>query len=207
MSSSLFADLSNWNDHFNVVAYHAAGHRIVALKASEGVDFIDHRHRAWALQAHSHGLIVAHYHYGRPDRTSGAEEAAFFLHVTAGVRGPYDYLVYDGERAANGSFGLDAAHCRDFDKHIREHTRYHTVLYASSSQATPDALGDSPWKRYWEANYSQQADSHFKDMETMARQFTDGIIGPEPHSIAGVGQCDVNVARGSLLQRIHQHTH
>src|ERR1700722_5693356 len=134
MSNPLFADISSNNPTFNAKEYAAAGHVIVAIKASEGTSFADPKHRGWCLAAGMHHLAVIHYHFGRPDRSSGSEEADFFLEVTKGLLGPRDYVVYDGERASNGEFGLDPAHCRDFDRTIQARTRFHTILYASASQ-------------------------------------------------------------------------
>jgi GH25 family lysozyme M1 (1,4-beta-N-acetylmuramidase) len=195
----LFADLSNNNNSFNAKEYAQAGHVIVALKASEGTFFVDGRHRGWALAAGMEHVAVIHYHFGRPDRSGGAEEADFFLHCTHGLRGPRDYLVYDGERAHNGAFGLDAAHCRAFDERIQEKTRYHTILYGSASTlpGAGEALAGEN-KRDWDADYASGPDHAAPGHVCVMRQFTDGVFGPSPRSLSGVGQCDVNLLRGGF---------
>ena len=204
MSNPIFADLSNNNSGYNAEEYRKAGHVIVALKASEGTFFIDSKHRGWALQSGLHHIAVIHYHFGRPDRSSGKDEADFFLHATNGLRGPHDFLVYDGERASNGAFGLDPAHAREFDQRIQERTRFHTILYASASELAAhgkDALvGDN--KRDWCADYSTNRDTHAEGHVCVMRQFTDGVFGPEPHAVAGIGRCDVDILRGEFAKQV-----
>lgn len=34
------------------------------------------------------------------------------------------------------------------------------------------------------------------------RQFTDGTLGPPPHSLAGVGHCDVNRMSGDIFNHV-----
>lgn len=206
--SEYFADLSNNNSIYDAKEYRKAGHVIVALKASEGSGFADGRHRGWALQSGLNRIAVVHYHFGRPDNhpgaAGGAAEAAWFLHVTDGLRGPYDFVVYDGERAQNGSFGLDASHSAGFDHYIQEHTRFHTILYASASELVAhgaDALVGHN-KRDWDANYSGNPDTHAPGHRTVMRQFTDGQLGPTPHRLTGVAAGDVNLLRGEFATRV-----
>lgn len=205
MPSREFADLSNNNESFNAAEYAHAGHVIVALKASEGARFVDPKHRGWALAAGMHHIAVIHYHFGRPDQGSGgAEEAAFFLEATHGLLGPHDFVVYDGERAANGAFGLDPAHCAQFDEHIQQHTRFHTILYASASELVANGehalVGDN--RRDWCAEYSNLPDAHAPGHVCVMRQFTDSVVGPFPHSLPGVGACDVDIMRGAFAAQV-----
>jgi lysozyme len=202
--STFVADLSNNNSFYDPVSYRAAGHVLVALKASEGTGFADPDHRLWALHSGLHGIAVAHYHFGRPDLSTGKDEADWFLHCTSGLLGPHDYVVYDGERARDGAFGLDPQHCRQFDDRIRELTRFEPILYASASQlgaGATDALG-GPNRRDWCADYSSGPDTAAPGHRCVMRQFTDGVIGPDPHVLPGVGQCDVNIMRGAFARTV-----
>jgi lysozyme len=205
VNSLLVADLSNNNgaNAYDPIAYRAGGHVIIGLKASEGTGFADPDHRRWCLMSGLHKIAVIHYHFGRPDLSTGADEADWFLHVTAGLLGPHDYVVYDGERAANGAFGLDVLHCRAFDNRIRERTRFEPLLYASASQlgGAADALGGTN-KRDWDANYSSNADTHAPGHTCVLRQFTDGVLGPEPHTLPGVGRCDISIMRGQFARTV-----
>lgn len=205
MKSLFVADLSNNNGAgaYDPVAYRQAGHVIIALKASEGTGFADPDHRRWALASGLHGIAVMHYHFGRPDLSPGQDEADWFLDATNGLLGPHDYVVYDGERARSGAFGLDPAHCRAFDERIQQRTRYHTILYASASQlgGAGDAL-IGPNKRDWDANYSSGSDTAAPGHTCVLRQFTDGVLGPDPHSLPGVGQADINIMRGQFARTV-----
>jgi lysozyme len=204
MTSLLVADLSNNNSEFNAAAYRSAGHVLVALKASEGPHFADEKHRGWSLAAGLHHIAVMHYHFARPDLgTTGEQEADWFLHCTHGLRGPHDYVVYDGERARNGAFGLDAAHATQFDSRIQQQTRFLTILYGSASTlagAGDVLIGDN--RRDWDADYSTNRDTHAPGHECVLRQFTDGGVGPEPHSLPGTGRCDISIMRGRFAQDV-----
>jgi lysozyme len=76
-----FIDLSNDNGGvFDAKAYHAAGHRGVVLKASQGVGFVDGTYRERYAAAVAEGLWVGAYHFadssGLPDvQAKNFEEA------------------------------------------------------------------------------------------------------------------------------------
>jgi lysozyme len=209
--NKLFADLSSNNggvDVFDAKEYRAAGHVLIGLKASEGRTFRDPNHRAWCDAAGSHHVGVIHYHFGRPDDgNTGAQEAEWFLEVTHGLLGKHDYVVYDGERAADGGFGISVPHAADFDKYIQSHTRFRTILYASASvlPGCEHALvGDD--KRDWCAAYGDGPDAHAPGHTCVIRQFTDGTQGPDPHSASGVsGVCDMNEMRGKFAAHVLAH--
>jgi len=209
--NTIFADLSSNNGSFDAHAYKEAGHVIVALKASEGVGWADPTHRGRCLAAGLNHIAVIHYHFGRPDSHPGAAggkaEAEWFLHACAHLLGPHDYVCYDGERASNGAFGLDPDHCRGFDEYIQKTTRYKTILYASASMLTAHGehalVGKN--KRDWCAMYSSAPDVAAPGHKCVMRQFTDGVLGPQPHVVAGIGRCDVDIMRGEFASRVLHH--
>jgi hypothetical protein len=57
--------------------------------------------------------------------------------------------------------------------------------------------------RYWDADWSEGPDFNAGGGHTVIRQSSNGVDGPEPHSLAGIGTCDVNVLRGSFLSEVH----
>lgn len=192
--SRLFADLSSNNNTFNAEEYRASGHVLVAIKATEGLHYVNPNHRGWSLHAGLVHVGVVHYHFARPDLSDSPEaEADHFLSVALRLAGGRDYLVVDVERAAPQGWSHDPAWSEAFDAYVQAHSRFHTILYANRStlQASDKWLhGDN--RRTWDADWSSTPDYAPPGYTTAFRQFTDGINGPEPHSLPGVGVCDVN---------------
>lgn len=203
----LFADISSNNSEFNAAEYARAGHRAVAIKATEGTAFVNPDHGEWCLHAGLHHLAVIHYHLARPDLGDGPEaEADHFLSVALRLAGGRDYLVCDIERATPQGWSHDPAWTRTFDEYVQAHCRFHTVLYASESDLmTSDEWLHGDKRRAWVAAWSSNPVSVPQGYGLFGRQFTDGFIGPEPHSLAGVGRCDVsylsNRTLGAILHR------
>ena len=199
----IFADLSSNNGSFDARAYRAAGHVFIAIKASEGTGYFDPKHRGYCLAAGLHHIGVAHYHFARPDLgTSPDSEAAHFLEAALPLAGPRDYLVLDMER---GTLARDPGWAREFDKHIRAHSRFNTILYGSRSwlEVAPAQqwLAGEPY-RFWDADWSSGRDFAPAGGVCVMRQSSDGAFGPEPHAIAGIGTCDVNHLRGGFAARV-----
>ncbi len=209
MANPIFADLSSNNSEFHVSTYAQAGHVIVAVKATEGVHYVNPDHRPWCLAAGGHRMHVIHYHFARPDLGDGPEaEARFFLEVALPLAGGRDYLVLDLERATPQGWTHDPAWSHAFDSHVRAHSRFATIPYASRStlqSVQGDWLAAEP-KRTWDADWSTTPDWAPAGYQVAFRQFTDGVHGPEPHSLPGVGVCDVNRAVGATWRQIMART-
>lgn len=197
-NSTLVADVSSNNGSVDIAAYRAAGHVLLAIKATEGEGFVSPTHRQWATECGRHGVGVLHYHFARPDTGSDPEaEARFFLEAALPLAGGRDYLSLDLERATPQGWAHDPAWSRTFDEYVRAHSRFATILYANRStlQAGSGWLSKAP-ERYWDADWSGGPDFAPVGGWVALRQFTDGVFGPEPHSLLGIGRCDVNVMRG-----------
>lgn len=190
----LFADISSNNADFDAVAYRADGHLLVAIKATEGLTYVNPKHRSWCLHAGMHHVGVVHYHFGRPDLgNSPGDEAVHFLRTVHGLAGGRDYLVLDCERPAPTGFRADPAWCNAFAQRVSELSRFHVILYASRSLLSEsDAWLPANSRRVWEADWSSQPDWAPTGYSVAFRQFTNGVAGPGPHGLAGVGRCDVS---------------
>lgn len=204
MSNRYFADISSNNPRFDAKAYREAGHLLVAIKATEGESYVDPRWLEWVLAAHSHGVAVVHYHFGRPDLHPGAvDEAAHFIDTVAHHTGPLDYLALDLERPALGGWTHDPAWSRAFDGHVQRVSRFHTVLYmAQDDLEMSDEWLDGDNRRVWVADWSLDRVHAPKGYTVMFRQYTDGIAGPGPHSFAGTGVCDGDTMDRSVYGRL-----
>lgn len=204
--NQVFADLSNNNSKFDPVAYRKAGHVFVALKATEGASFIDQRHKPWCLAAGKHHIGVAHYHFGRPDEGNDpVTEARHFLATALPLAGDRDYLILDLERFGRGGLARDPAWSKAFDRYVRRSSRFSTLLYGSKSwlETAPASawLAGEPY-RFWDADWSDHPDFAPKGGVCVIRQSSDGASGPQPHSLLGVGKCDVNHLRGGFAAKV-----
>lgn len=202
-NSGLMADISSNNSEYDAVAYANAGHVLIGIKATEGLHYVNPNHRAWVLHSHLNHVGVIHYHFGRPDlNTDPRTEAEAFLREALRNAGGRDYLVLDLERATPQGWQHDPAWSRAFDEYVQERSRFHTLLYISRSPLmTSDAWLTGDVKRVWLADYSATPDECPNGYTVVLRQFTDGILGPMPHSLAGVGRCDISIVRPPLLAR------
>lgn len=93
--SALFIDLSSNNAPLSAKTYAAAGHQIVALKATEGTTYSWTEGLSAAKAAHAAGLTVIWYHFAQPG--SGVAQADVFLKHIAGYIKPGDELCIDCE--------------------------------------------------------------------------------------------------------------
>ena len=201
--SRQFADISSNNSHFDAATYRHGGHILIAIKATEGTNYTNPYHRGWSLQAGGNWVSVVHFHFARPDLGKDPErEAAHFLSVALPLAGWWDYLALDIERATPFGWSHDPLWTLAFDDYVRAHSRFRIILYANRStlESYHGWLG-SDRKRVWDADWSNAPDYAPPGYECVFRQFTDGVFGPEPHSMPGIGQCDVNrMSRGMFAQ-------
>jgi len=210
MSNIYFADVSAFQPEVHMDEYAAAGHLLIAVKATEGLSYVNPFHRGQCFAAGGKHVAVVHYHFGRPDLgNSAVAEAEHFLSATSGLLGPYDYVVVDIERATPEGWSHDPAWSAEFDGTIRARSRFRTIIYASRSvlQQSDGWLGDSPVKRVWDAAYSSEPDYAPPGYTVAFRQFTDGQLGPEPHSFAGIGACDGNRMSRAIFNHLVQYRH
>jgi len=207
--SRYFADVSNNNANFDAHTYAEHGHLVVAIKATEGLAFVDPDHRTWALRAGMVHIGVIHYHFARPDLGNSPEdEARFFLRNALHLTGGRDYLALDLERATPGGWQHDPSWSRAFDEFIQANSRFHTLLYATRSTLE----GGQGWLKddtgnLWVADWSSDPDVKLHGYSVLCRQYTDGQLGPEPHEFPGVGVCDGNVMRGEMFVRSLRQSH
>lgn len=202
--STLFADISSNNNTPDMRIYRQTGHVLIAIKATEGIDYTNPDHRNWCLHAGLNWVSVVHYHYARPDLDNDpAREADHFLGAALPLAGWWDYLAVDVERGRNGTFALDPAWVRAFDMQVQRRSRFASILYASRSMlAVSDQWLVGNRRRVWDADWSTSPDFAPPGYQCVFRQFTDGVLGPQPHVVDGVGQCDVNRMSPAMFRKL-----
>lgn len=206
----LFADLSSNNPSLNAHAYKSAGHKVIAIKATEHTDYVNPRHAEWAHAAHAAGLAVVHYHFCRPENGNPVGQA---VHFWQSVRSHYlrgrDRLAFDLE---TGEPGSSVAWLREADKHLcainggapgDEPIGY---TFLSYFEAAPLELTSAAW---WIAAWGakmRQRQKLARGQYLWAQQYTDGTgYGPGPQRFAGIpGICDGSIINKRTLSLIEK---
>lgn len=194
MLNRYFADLSSNNPAFDAVAYRAAGHRLVAIKATQGTSYVNPKHALWCEHAHANQLAVIHYHYAKPGSSVAATtQAAFAWSVVRHDFGPLDWMCLDVERDQAWRTGELVPFVSSFAAAWRGISGHSLVGYSEASLLDDPALVAAiPGERWWAAAWGPTRPRIATVGAPWAWQFTDGAIGPPPHECAGVGYCDVS---------------
>lgn len=195
-------DLSHHNRITDFATIKAAGIVAIIHKATQGTDYTDPEYlqrRGAALEA---GLLWGAYHFA--DAGDGKAQADYFLSVVDPL--PTDLLVLDieqnylrGEPAP--SMGLAGA--ETFVQQIEQQTGRYPGLYSGSyiqeiMRGKKNPVLANCW--FWLAEYGATAVVPDNWPYWTMWQYTDGVRGPEPHSVKGVGPCDRDKFNGSLQQ-------
>jgi hypothetical protein len=193
-----FADIYEGDENVNLGVYAKAGHKLIALKASEGRTYHDHRFVERWNAAGKQGLTRWAYHFARPSNNRGSDEARSFASALRQVQlTANDRLVLDWEDPKYSAPG--EAWIAEFIAELQTQGFELRVLYSYGSYLSETV---SRWPssksgpvRYWHAAYTQHPESNipsFAKPHLRAVQFTDGQSGVEPRKAAGIGPCDIN---------------
>lgn len=195
-----FADISNNSDITPaMIREYAKNHDVLVVKASEGKTWTDHKLAIFVKAAKDAGLIVAPYHFARPDNNDPVSEARHFVQTcrAAGLRmgprrklwyerdelpGVLDYEVYHPQ-------GMDSAWITRFMREYRRLTNHGEGRWRGrKDEVTQDCLlygGNIVRERvtgrinalYWLAAYTNSAapfwPSGLPKKYRLAWQFTD----------------------------------
>jgi lysozyme len=201
-STNVVIDLSHHNEKVDFAKVKADGIVGVIHKATQGLTYVDKTYATRRRAALEAGLLWGAYHFGVAG--DGSDQADFFLRT---VRPDDDVLlVLDYEPNLTGpTMSLDQA--SEFVEHIAEVMGRWPGLY--SGHLIKEQLGGvtTPDPRLsqcflWLAQYNGPkplgVPPTFKTWTLW--QYTDGVHGPPPHRVNGVGLCDRNKFNGSLAQ-------
>jgi len=167
----------------------------VIYKATESDDYVDPTYDESRRQAKAVGLLWGAYHFFRPGNVQ--RQVDHFLENA--MPGPDTLLVLDHEDE-----GCSVQDVKEFLRLVEQQTGQRPALY--SGNVIKEQLGNRidsylAGTRLWLAQYGSEAEAP----ATWPRgpwlwQFTDGNVGPSPHSINGIGRCDINSYEGTPQQ-------
>jgi lysozyme len=198
MHLNVVIDISHWDGEVDFQAVAGDGILGVVQKATQGQLDIDptyERNRANATQA---GLLWGAYHFGTGE--DGVAQAKHFLSVVGDFSDVL--LTLDFEENPDGSsMNLDQA--RAFVTHVQARTGRFPGLYGGSYLKELLGEGSDPilaqcW--LWIAEYGPEPFIPPNWQTWTFWQYTDGVHGPEPHSVDGVGPCDRDFFNGPEVQ-------
>jgi lysozyme len=193
--SDVVVDISHYetvNQQFALTKQ--AGLVAVILKATQGTGFIDPTFLERATEARHAGLLVGAYHF--LDGSNPAQQVAHFLTVAAS-EGGVSWLALDWESnpASQASVmqAATAAAC------VQATTGRWPVLYTIRSMLqTPNKTLSNC--ALWLAEYGTRPICPPGFAKWEAHQYTDGIVGPNPQPVPGIGVCDRSVFAGTIAE-------
>lgn len=196
---NVIIDLSHHNEKVDFVKAKADGIVGVIHKATQGFTFVDSKYFERRKQALDAGLLWGAYHFGVGG--DGSDQADFFLRTVKPT--PDNLLVLDYEPNFLGPTML-LNQAREFVAHINALTGRFPGLY--SGHLIKEQLGNQPpdpvfshcflWIAQYKGPWPINLPPTFKTWTFW--QYTDGVEGPDPHTVAGIGRCDRNMFNGTL---------
>jgi lysozyme len=185
----------------------AAGDGIAGVlhKATQGITFKDPAYTARRQQATDADLLWGAYHFG--DGSDGAAQADHFLNFVnpdAATLIVLDFEPNPLQAAGPAGQTMTLAGAEAFVNRINEKLGRFPGLYGSPA-FLKKALGnktDSPLANcwLWIAHYTTAAAPTVPKIwkSWTIWQYTDGKLGPEPHTVSGIGLCDRDRFNGDL---------
>lgn len=194
MTLNVIVDLSHHNAKVDFARLKAAGIVGVIHKATQGGGYADPQYASRRAAAGAAGLLWGAYHFGTGD-ANGTAQAAHFLQVVGTA--DRTLLVLDFEQNTQGtSMTLEQAEA--FVTVLQQQSGRWPVFYTGSAffGAKKDTvLTNCP---LWLAQYGATTRVPANWPDWTLWQYTDGVNGPPPHSVDGVGTCDRDQFNGTL---------
>ena len=195
-SLNVVIDISHHNANPDFQQARAAGILGVIHKATQGLTYKDPLYLTNRQKALDAGLLWGAYHFG--DGSDGTAQADFFLSVVN--PDPATLMVLDFEPNTQGAtMSLNGA--RAFVNEVNVKVARFPGLYSGS--LIKEQLGNNKDPIlancfFWLAQYGNTAVVPLNWPTWTLWQYTDGNLGPQPHSVAGIGNCDRDKFNGDV---------
>ncbi|HYT68935.1 MAG TPA: glycoside hydrolase family 25 protein [Vicinamibacterales bacterium] len=181
-------DISHHNGRVNFVRAKADGIVGVIHKSTQGRTYVDPVYRTNRTKAKDAGMLWGAYHFG-----TGSDGVRQAEHLLDTVQPESDtLLVLDLEANPQGP-NMSLEEARAFVTHVKEGTGRYPGLYSGHYikallGSHQDAVLSQCW--FWLAQYGPTAVVPVNWPTWTMWQYTDGGLGPEPHTVTGIGRCD-----------------
>lgn len=171
-------------------------------KATQGVAFVDKSYHR-RTEAETAGLLWGAYHFG--DGTDGATQARHFLETVKKNAKNLPVLALDLEHNPNKETGeMDLETAEEFVQTVFDETGVWPLVYGSAYlkslvRGHVTKLNNCP---LWIASWGSQSKITLPEgwSHWTIWQYTNGQVGPEPHTVDGIGHCDRDKFNGSVKE-------
>lgn len=196
----LVVDLSHHDPAEDYGRVKVAGIVGVIYKATEGTSYTDDTYVEQQKAAKAAGLKWGSYHFAHPGNVQGQIDN----YLQFACPDPDEIFCLDWEDASAGT--MSAAEARQWIEGVEKALKRpgQCVIY-SGHVAKEKISGADPFfgaRRLWLAQYSSNPTCQASWSKFWLHQFTDGQVGPQPHTIPGIGPCDINSYAGAPDQLI-----
>ncbi len=199
MSINVVVDISHHNGNVDLTKAQASGIVGVIHKVTQGKSIVDHVYAQNRQKAQAAGLLWGAYHFGT--QADGVAQADYFL--SKANADDQTLLILDYEPNGNSTMTLDQA--RAFVSRIKDVTGRFPGFYSGS--LIKQELGGQPADPLlaqcflWLAQYGPAPTHIPQTWPTWTLwQYTDGSVGPQPHLVDGIGNCDRDQFNGTIEQ-------
>lgn len=188
----LVVDLSHWDPAQDYAQVKAAGIVGVIYKATDDIDYQDPTYRDQKSRALAVGLKWGAYHYARSGNVT--KQVNNFINF---AQPDTDTLIcLDWETNPSGRT-MTSIEAKEWIAQVETRLVRPQQVVIYSGNVAKEALGSKVdvffgLRRLWLAQYGTVANVQPSWKTYWLWQYTDGNVGPEPHSIPGVGNCDIN---------------
>jgi lysozyme len=185
-------DLSHWDPAYDYDAVKAAGIVGVIYKATEGQSYTDDTYVSQQHAAKAAGLKWGAYHFADGSSTQGQVDN--FMRFAN--PDPDELFCLDWEDNPSGAGKMSAAGAEEWISEVeaRLNRPLQCVIY-SGNTAKEELDGTDEFfgaRRLWLCQYGSSPSWQESWDKPWLWQYTDGVVGPQPHTIPGVGPCDIN---------------
>ncbi len=197
-----FVDLSHHNLNVDFKQAQAAGLVGMIHKATQHTDYIDPQYGVRVAQARALGLYIGAYHFA-----TAAPVQQQLDHFLAAIKpfGSAQVLpCLDWELNPDSQQGsMSQQQLVELIDLFKQATGVYPVIYGGywmldmlKDEKNLGNLGQCPlWQAFYSSSFGYLSDI-WSDWALL--QYTDGTLGPEPHSMAGIGPVDRDSFNGSL---------
>jgi lysozyme len=202
MINPLVVDLSHYDPADNYKKVKDSGIVGVIYKATDDTTYNDPTYKAQMVAARSAGLKWGSYHFAHPGSVS--EQVTNYLKFADPQ--PDEIFCLDWEAANDGTMTASEAQAWIGGVETALGRPGQCLIY-SGNVAKEQLQGHNEFfgkRRLWLAQYSTTPTVQTSWQTYWLWQFTDGQVGPTPHSIPGVGPCDINSFQGTAEQLAEQ---
>jgi lysozyme len=197
----LVVDLSHWDPASDYGAVKAVGIVGVVYKATQGQSYTDPTYVAQQKAAKVAGLKWGSYHFA--DGTDVQGQIDNFMRFAC--PDPDELFCLDWEDNSGNKMSL--ADAKTWIKTVESILQRPGECVLYSGNTAKEALGNTTdeflgKRRLWLCQYGSNPTWQKSWEKYWLWQYTDGQCGPNPHTINGIGPCDINSYPGTPDQLV-----